>query len=106
QTVYNDIDKAMLGRLGTLEATGIYTAAYRVVDMAFTPMRAILSASYTRFFRTGRRGLANTVAFSKQIAKPGLGYCLFASVALFFGADLIPWLLGSSFDDSVGAVRG
>src|SRR5208283_1522712 len=34
QTVYNDIDKTMLARLGTLEATGIYGAAYRLIDVS------------------------------------------------------------------------
>lgn len=106
QTVYNDIDKAMLGRLGTLEATGVYTAAYRVVDTAFTPMRALLGAAYARFFRQGEHGLRSTLGFSRKIATPGLGYCLFASVALFAGADLVPVILGSSYQDAVGALRG
>jgi O-antigen/teichoic acid export membrane protein len=106
QTVYNDIDKAMLARLGTLEATGIYSAAYRVIDMAFVPMRALLSASYARFFREGNQGLTGTVAFAKRLAKPGLGYCLFASVALFTGADLLPVILGHEYEAAVGALRG
>src|SRR5208282_3293663 len=38
QTIYNDIDKTMLARLGTLEATGIYGAAYRLIDVSFAPV--------------------------------------------------------------------
>jgi O-antigen/teichoic acid export membrane protein len=34
-TIYNDIDKTMLAKLSTLEATGIYAAAYRLIDVAF-----------------------------------------------------------------------
>ena len=42
QTVYNDIDKTMLARLSTLEATGIYGAAYRIIDVSFVPVSALL----------------------------------------------------------------
>ena len=37
QSIYNDIDKAMLGRLSTLGAAGAYTAGYRIIDFACTP---------------------------------------------------------------------
>ena len=40
QNIYNDIDKSMLARLSTLEATGIYSAAYRLIDVSFVPVRA------------------------------------------------------------------
>ena len=55
QTVYNDIDKMMLARLSTLDATGIYAAAYRLIDVAFAPVRSILYAAYPEFLppRTG-----------------------------------------------------
>lgn len=105
QSVYNDIDKAMLSRLGSLEATGIYAAAYRVVDLAFMPMRALLSASYTRFFQRGTKGLASTLALARTIAKPGIAYCVFASFALLLGAGIVPKVLGSSFATSVEALR-
>jgi O-antigen/teichoic acid export membrane protein len=36
-TVYNDIDKIMLSRLADLAATGVYGAAYRVIDVTMTP---------------------------------------------------------------------
>jgi O-antigen/teichoic acid export membrane protein len=106
QTVYNDIDKAMLARLSTLDATGIYTAAYRIVDMAFTPMRALLGAAYPRFFQHGARGMRSALGFARKLAIPGVGYCLTASVGLLVGADLIPVILGPSYHDSVGALRG
>lgn len=106
QSVYNDIDKVMLGRLGTLEAVGVYAAAYRIVDMAFTPMRALLAASYARFFREGALGLRSTLRFTRQIAKPGLAYCIFVSFALFVLASLVPLVLGAEYEESVDALRG
>ena len=105
QSIYNDIDKAMLARLSTLEATGIYTAAYRIVDMAFTPMRAMLAAAYPRFFAYGGRGLRPVLGFTRRIALPGVGYSLAASVGLLLFADVVPVILGEDYEPAVAALR-
>ncbi len=55
-SVYNDLDKAMLSRYGMLAANGIYSMAYRVIDMSCTPIRALQSAAFPRFCQTGRNG--------------------------------------------------
>ena len=55
QTLYNDLDKTMLARMSTLQATGIYAVAYRFVDVSFTPIRSVLYATYCLFF-SQRRG--------------------------------------------------
>ena len=57
QTIYNDIDKTMLASLSTLDATGIYAAAYRVIDVAFTSARSVLNAASASFFAAGSTGL-------------------------------------------------
>ena len=36
----------MLARLGTLQATGIYGAAYRLIDVTFVPVSSLLTASF------------------------------------------------------------
>ena len=45
QTIYNDIDKTMLARLSTFSATGVYAAAYRIIDTSLTPVRSLVSAA-------------------------------------------------------------
>ena len=60
QTIYVDIDKTMLARLATLDATGVYAAAYRVVDVTFLPVGALVSATYARFFQHGVEGVRAT----------------------------------------------
>ena len=57
QTIYNDIDKTMLARLGTLDATGIYGAAYRLIDVSFVPLSSLLAATYPIFFQKGTDGI-------------------------------------------------
>jgi O-antigen/teichoic acid export membrane protein len=47
-TIYNDIDKIMLSRLADLAATGVYAAAYRVIDVTMTPPSARSRRPLTR----------------------------------------------------------
>ncbi len=67
-SVYNDIDKAMLSRYGMLAANGIYSMAYRVIDMSCTPIRALQSAAFPRFCQTGRNGARGSIAFTRKLA--------------------------------------
>ena len=79
QTVYNDIDKTMLARLGTLDATGIYSAAYRLIDISFIPVRALLNAALPGFFRNGSAGIAGSLQYGRRLLiriLPYLHLCL------------------------------
>ncbi len=105
QTFTNDIDKAMLARLATLEATGIYAAAYRLVDVAFLPVGSLLMATYAQFFQQGMRGVSATARFARRLVGFGAGYGLLAAAALFLVAPVLPAILGGDYRDAIGAVR-
>jgi O-antigen/teichoic acid export membrane protein len=105
QTVYNDIDKMMLARLSTLDATGIYAAAYRLIDVAFTPVRSVLYAAYANFFRHGKAGLAVSYSYAKKILPKMLGYALLIFVGLYVAAPVVPLVLGSEYVRAVEALR-
>jgi O-antigen/teichoic acid export membrane protein len=105
QNVYNDIDKTMLARMSTLDATGIYQAAYRVVDMAMVPLRALTSAAYPRFFRHGARGVRASLGVARQLIPAAVGYGCLAALMLFLTAPILPRLLGHDYDNAVEAVR-
>ncbi len=105
QTIYNDIDKAMLGRLSGGFETGLYAAAYRVIDMLYTPVRAVASAAYPRFFRYGAAGPASAVRFARSLAPFVVGYCLLASITLFFAADLVAVVLGPEYGAAGAFIR-
>ena len=81
-TIYNDIDKTMVARLATLEAAGVYGAAYRLIDVAFIPVRALLSATLPGFFRAGAGGLQASMRYGKRMLMKVLPYSLFAFAAL------------------------
>ena len=105
QTVYNDIDKAMLVRLGGLEATGIYAAAYRIVDVAFVPIAALVYSTLAAFFRYGENGILGVIHYAKRFLPFAVGYGLIATGLLFAASPLLPILLGADFARSALALR-
>jgi len=105
QTIYNDIDKAMLARLGTLEATGIYAAAYRLIDVSFAPVWSLLAAAYPGVFRAGTGGISATLQYAKPLVSKALGYATLVCVALLVGAGIVPSVLGREYHSTVEALR-
>lgn len=105
QRIYMDSDKALLTRLGSLQAAGIYTAAARIVEVAFIPVYSLLAAAYARFFTSGEQGVRGTWDLSRKLLPHALAYALLAGVTLYLFAPLLPWLLGAEFAESVQAIR-
>jgi O-antigen/teichoic acid export membrane protein len=106
-SVYNDVDKAMLAHYGMNAANGIYTMAYRVIDVSAMPIRSIHAAAFPRFFRHGAEpgGLAATEGFAKRLLRRTSVIGLVVAVGLFLGAPVIPMLVGKGFTPSVMALR-
>jgi O-antigen/teichoic acid export membrane protein len=105
QTVYNDIDKTMLARLGSLDATGIYAAAYRLIEVAFVPIRSLLAAAYPGFFRSGNHGIVGSLAYAKRLLPRAMAYAAAVGVALVIAAPLVPKILGSEYARTTEALR-
>jgi O-antigen/teichoic acid export membrane protein len=105
QTIYNDIDKMMLARIGTLDATGIYGAAYRLVDVSFVPISSLLAAAYPSFFRKGADGISATLTYAKRLLPKGLAYAAVVSACILLFAGLVPYFLGPEYARSVEALR-
>jgi O-antigen/teichoic acid export membrane protein len=104
-TIYNDIDKTMLARFATLQATGIYAAAYRLIDVAFIPVISIAGAAYAEFFRKGKDGVAATVAFAKPLVAITSLYSVVAGIGLFVLSPIVPLILGDEYINVVAALR-
>jgi O-antigen/teichoic acid export membrane protein len=105
QTFYNDIDKTMLVRLGGLEATGIYGAAYRIVDASFAPVSALVGAASARFFRYGKSGIAGSTRFANKLLPYSASYGLLAAAFLFVASPILPVLLGKGFATATLALK-
>jgi O-antigen/teichoic acid export membrane protein len=105
QTFYNDIDKVMVARLSTLEAAGIYAAAYRLIDVAFIPIRALLNAAYPAMFRRGAAGLKHSLHLGRRLLVRSLAYPVFIFGALLVAAPVVPRVLGHGFSEATEALR-
>lgn len=105
QTIYNDIDKTLLASMSTLTATGIYGAAYRMIEVAMIPIVSLLGATYSQFFKKGAIGIRGSLAFAKRIMPVASGYGLLASVGLWLCAPLAPYILGEEYTNSIEALR-
>jgi O-antigen/teichoic acid export membrane protein len=103
--LYNDVDKTMLGHYGMNLANGIYTMAYRVVDIASVPISAINAASISQFFHRGRSGVAPAAELSTRLLTRAVPMSVVLSLAMFVAAPLIPWVVGQGFTQSVSALR-
>jgi O-antigen/teichoic acid export membrane protein len=104
-SIYNDIDKTMVARLASLEAAGVYAAAYRLIDVAFIPVRSVLIAAYPRFFRAGADGLHASLHYGRRLRLGVLPYSLLAFAAVMFGAPLVPRILGHDYAHVTEALR-
>jgi O-antigen/teichoic acid export membrane protein len=105
QTIYNDIDKTMLARLGSLNATGIYGAAYRLIDVSFAPVWSMLAAAYPSFFRAGTNGIRATLRHAKPLLLRALGYAVLVCFVMLVGAGLVPRILGGEYVSTEEALR-
>lgn len=105
QNIYNDIDKAMLGRLNSVAAAGLYSAGYRIVDMAYAPIRSISAAAYPLFFREGERGLLSALKLTRKLAPIVLILGAVAGAGAAWLAPLAPILLGSEYGGAVDVIR-
>ena len=104
-TAYNDLDKTMLSHYGMSVGNGIYTMAYRVIDLATMPISSIMMASEPRLFQLGATSLRGAAAFGRRLLKRGLLTSMVAAVGMFLLAPLIPLVAGRGFTESISALR-
>jgi O-antigen/teichoic acid export membrane protein len=104
-SLYNDLDKTMLSHYGMNQELGIYTMAYRIVDIATIPIFSIRDAAMPRFFNVGRIGIAASVELSHRLLRRALALGALGSVGMFLAAPLIPFLVGRGFSEGVVALR-
>jgi len=97
KSLYTDLDKVFLGHCSGGVELGAYTAAYRLIVIAFLPVRALLDASATQFYRRGAAGLAHSYGLTRRLLRIALPYGALAAAALIAGAQWAPRVLGASF---------
>ena len=104
-SIYNDVDKIMLGRLSDFASTGIYSAAYRLIDVSMTPVRSLVSAAYPVFFKKSVGGIRATYPYAKSLIFKASMYGAAISIGLWICAPILPLLLGKQYILAVPALR-
>jgi O-antigen/teichoic acid export membrane protein len=104
-SIYDNADKALMGHYGMNAANGIYTVAYRVIDVACVPFGSIQVAASPRFFRKGIEGVHSTTAYALRIIKRTAPVALLSIVVMLVAGPIIPRLVGASFSESVSVLR-
>ncbi len=100
-----DGDKLLLASYGQTVATGLYSAAYRVVMLGLVPVNAVVQATHLRFL--DHDGDGHSVFLRRALGFSVLAtlYGAVVGTALVALAPLLPYLVGSDFDGSVEIVR-
>jgi O-antigen/teichoic acid export membrane protein len=102
---FNDLDKTMLSHFGMSAANGIYTLAYRAIDLATMPTVSMEAAAEPRMFQLGATSLQQAAIFGRRLLNRTVLTSAAAAVAMFVLAPLIPLLVGRGFTESVSALR-
>jgi len=104
-SAYNDLDKTLLSHYRMNVANGLYTTAYRIIDVAAIPISSLESASLPRFFERAKDGVSGAVSFAWRVLGRAAVVGAVAGIAAFLCAPLLPILLGPSFAQSAIALR-
>src|ERR1700733_11104708 len=105
QAAYNDVDKVMLSHYGLNRENGFYTLAYRVIDVATTPIVALDAAVLPRFFRLGQAGMPKVLRLAIKSAGASVLFGLGIAVGVLLLAPLIPHMVGRDFSGAIIALR-
>ena len=105
QAAYNDVDKVMLSHYGLNRENGFYTLAYRVIDVATTPIVALDAAVLPRFFRLGHAGMPKVLRLAVKSAVVSVLMGAGIAVAVLLLAPLIPRIVGRDFSGALIALR-
>ncbi|MCX7112898.1 MAG: hypothetical protein NTX45_22835 [Proteobacteria bacterium] len=98
--INGELDKSLLARLDTLYTVGFYSAALRCIDIIMLPVIALLDSALVRFFREGEKGIYNVLILTRKIIIIPLIFTLLSGLMLPIIANLLPLILGSSFNES------
>ena len=100
QGVYNDVDKLLLMKYSSPVLVGEYSAAYKIIDLAFSPLRAFYLIRYKGYFLDKSEEKNSLFRYMKKnlIISMLLGFS--ATCLIILLSPLIPLVLGDSYEAS------
>jgi O-antigen/teichoic acid export membrane protein len=104
-SAYDDLDKVMLSHYGMNAANGIYAMAYRIIEMATSPIASVQLAAEPRLFKLGEANPEDAYHLGYRLLKHGLLLSAGTAALLFLSAPILPHFVGKEFSEGVSAVR-
>lgn len=101
----NEGDKFVLAANGFKTATGLYGAAYRIVNIGMVPVSSLISVTHRTFLEHNEGEKGQHLRRAVRFAKVAGGYGLVVGVALVLCAPLLPFVMGDDFRPAVTMVR-
>jgi O-antigen/teichoic acid export membrane protein len=83
----------------------MYTVAFRVVQMALVPIKALSTASQARYFRAGEAGVGGTLGVAWRLARAVIPMALLLGLGFDVAAPLITWVTGAQYAESTTILR-
>ena len=97
----NDADKIVLSSLSGAQSVGLYSAAYRVIEVFQMPLMAMLMTFNAALYKAGALGRAALQNLMTRLAALTLLYGALAAGIVLLGARYLGVILGESFQPSV-----
>lgn len=101
----NEGDKLVLAANKLVVDTGLYAAAYRIVQLGLVPVGSVIQATHTRFLHheEGLRG--QHLRRATRYAVVGGAYGIVFALGVIIAAPLLPLVVGKDFEGSIQMVR-
>ncbi len=103
--LYSDADKIILTKMTTLDTTGMYSAAHRLIDLSTIPILGLIEATTPKMFKAGNTGVKQGVLYLSKIIKIPLLYAGGVSFAIYYLANFLPIVIGTQYKDSIVIIK-
>lgn len=102
---YTDADKVLLAHYTGPETVAQYTTAFRVVQTAMVPARALSATLQAKLFQAGSHGIAGSLAITRRLMLPMLALGLLLAAGCFLAGPLLPLIAGTKYTASSGILQ-
>lgn len=101
----NEGDKLVLASNGFVVQTGLYAAAYRIVQFGLVPVGSVIQATHARFLQHDEGVRGQHLHRALRYGAVGAAYGVVFAIGISLVAPLLPIVLGDEFEESVTIVR-
>lgn len=105
-SVQEDSDKIFLASMASPVDAGLYAAAYKVVQLGFIPIRALMASSHPRFL-VNTPGVRNEhLRRALRFTAPTAVYGLVATIGILILAPVVPVIFGQEYQGILPMLAG